>query len=54
MKLFQFKATIRHDNGSFNLSTVATSRTQAKLTICKAENCPESAILSIKKVKRIV
>jgi hypothetical protein len=50
MEIKQYTAKIKHDKGIFTLKTFASCIESAKIMICKAENCPENAILSIKKV----
>ncbi|HSA34162.1 MAG TPA: hypothetical protein P5077_10585 [bacterium] len=41
--------TLKHDRGRFRLATVARDLQAAIRIICAAENCPESAIIAIKK-----
>ncbi len=48
MKTFIFK--LKHDNGSFKLSTVARDLETAKDMICKAENCPAGALTFVKEI----
>ena len=51
MTAFEFKEyrfILTHDNGKIKIRTVATSLESAILIICKAENCPESALKEIK------
>jgi hypothetical protein len=47
MDIKQYKVKIKHDNGYFKLIVNAMSYKRAVEVACKAENCPESAIISI-------
>lgn len=40
-----FELTLQHDNGQIKIRTSATSIRAAYTQVCKAENCPESAVL---------
>lgn len=48
-----YKATLKHDNGTSNLTINASSKEQAIKSICKAEHCPASAIEQIKRIFQI-
>jgi hypothetical protein len=39
--------TVKHDNGRIKLSTWAISEKSAKDIVCKAESCPEDAIIKV-------
>lgn len=42
MKQFEFE--IKHDNGTITLRTFARNLEEAQNVICKAEDCPRSAL----------
>ena len=44
----EYRFILTHDNGKIKVKTAATSLESAILMICKAENCPESALKEIK------
>ncbi len=46
----QFVVTVKHDKGKVRIKTTASSADAAKSIVCKAEGCPESAIVSVEKV----
>ena len=48
-----YKAKLKHDSSTVNLSITASSEDNAKELICKAENCPVSAIDKIEFIKCI-
>lgn len=43
-----FRVTVKHDEGKITFSVKASSEDSAKKMVMKAENCPESAIISVK------
>jgi len=47
-KFKEYRFILTHDNGKIKIKTVATSLESAIFMICKAENCPESALKEIK------
>jgi hypothetical protein len=49
----EYIVTVKHDNGSKNIKTTASSEDAAKKKIMAAEGCPASAITSIKLSKKI-
>jgi hypothetical protein len=48
-----YRATLRHDTGKTTVSITASSAENAFELICKAENCPVSAIVKLELVKCI-
>jgi hypothetical protein len=53
LEIYKYSAEIKHDKGTYNIITVASCIESVKTIICKAENCPESAIISITKLHKI-
>lgn len=47
MKYYKYTAKIRHDNGMFTINVIATTASAAREIICKAEGCPDRAILTL-------
>ena len=43
-----FKFKVKHDNGSFTITTTGSSMEAAKTKVANAEGCPESAITLVK------
>lgn len=54
MKIYNYTVTVKHDKGIKKLITYATCEDSAKQAIMNAEICPESAILKVKRGKRII
>lgn len=52
-QMTKYIATLKHDKGTVKISVLASDIETAKILILKAENCPESAIKSIKANKYI-
>ena len=48
MNTYKFTALISHDKGQIKATTTASSQQAAIHIICKAENCPESAVKIVK------
>lgn len=48
MKITEFKAVVKHDNGQVRFKVFASSEEEAKKLIMLAEGCPERAIKSLK------
>jgi len=44
----KYIVTVKHDNGRLRIKVGANSVEDATLLVCRAEGCPECAILSIK------
>jgi len=42
---------LRHDNGTVSFIVIASSQDNAIKQVCNSENCPESAIYSIRECK---
>lgn len=42
MRTFRFN--VKHDDGEFIMSTVATDEQTARFMICEAEKCPDRAL----------
>jgi hypothetical protein len=53
MGVNEYILTVKHDKGTVNLKTTASSEDAAKKKIMAAEGCPESAITSVKLTKKI-
>ncbi|HSW59959.1 MAG TPA: hypothetical protein VLJ60_04130 [bacterium] len=53
MSIYLFRLTLKHDSGTFRIKTASSSEESAVKTVCKAENCPKSAIIKIEKLKTI-
>ena len=49
----EYVLTVKHDNGTTNIKTTASSEDAAKKKIMAAEGCPETAITSIKMTKKL-
>lgn len=49
----EYTLKVKHDNGTVNIKTTASSEEAAIGNIMKAENCPRSAIISVNKTKKI-
>ena len=47
----KYRLTLKHDNGTVNITTVAKDFATAIHLIMEAEGCPESAITNIKVLK---
>jgi hypothetical protein len=43
-----FKFKVKHDSGSFTITTTGSSMEAAKTKVANAEGCPESAITLVK------
>jgi hypothetical protein len=48
-----YKITLKSDSGKFSITTTAIDADTAKFIVCEAENCPPSAIIKCKLIKRI-
>ena len=48
MEVKRYIARVKHDNEIIEIKTLATCLESAKTNICNAENCPESAIITIR------
>lgn len=46
----KYVLTIKHDGGTVNITTTASSKEQAIKQVCNSEKCPKSAILDIKEL----
>jgi hypothetical protein len=46
-----FRLTLQHDNGKFNIRTTAKDEQTAREIVCKAEGCPDRAIIKVVEVK---
>lgn len=51
MQFKKYVVSLKHDNGTVNIKTVATSEKTAKENVLNAENAPASAVISVKEVK---
>lgn len=52
MILETYVATLKHDNGKIRIRVVSMSGEKGAIEqICKAENCPERAMIKLKKIK---
>lgn len=47
---FLYQVVVKHDGGKKTIKTAASSEESAKSNVCKAERCPESAIISVKNI----
>jgi len=45
----QFIVTVKHDQGVTRFRVIAANEDAAKLQVMKAEGCPESAIIRVRK-----
>jgi len=52
--MFTYNFKLKSDNGTYRFKTVAQNKKIATEMICKAEGCPKSAILEVKRVKKVV
>jgi hypothetical protein len=53
MGVDEYNLKVKHDNGTVNIKTTASSEEAAIGNVMKAENCPRGAILSVSKTKKI-
>ena len=51
MEIIKYKFKVKHDEGSINISTVASTQQIAKEMIMAAEGCPERSIKFVSKTK---
>lgn len=51
MKLYKYRAVLKHDKGLSVLYIVARNKIAAKQCIMIAENCPERAIITLQRSK---
>jgi hypothetical protein len=49
MRIFRYKARVKHDHGTVVIRTAASSERAARHIICQAEGCPDHAIKRIEK-----
>ena len=47
-----FSVRVQHNNGIARIKVSATSEESAKKMVCAAECCPESAVLSVRKLTK--
>jgi len=47
MKHYRYKLTVKHGDGEFTITTVASTEKIAKKAIMNFEKCPESAITNV-------
>jgi hypothetical protein len=52
--MYRYKLTVKHDAGTINIFTSATSAAKARDLVMAAERCPRRSILSTKNVGRIL
>ena len=45
----QFIVTVKHDAGIIKFRVIASNENETKKQVCKAENCPESAIIKVRR-----
>lgn len=50
ISLKKYIVTVQHDYGTMKILTYATSITEARENVKSYENCPDSAILAVKKI----
>ena len=53
MGVDEYTLKVKHDKGTVNIKTTASSEEAAIGNVMKAENCPRGAILSVSKTKKI-
>lgn len=46
-----YKVKLQSDTGTHIITTSATSERDARLKICKAEKCPDTAVIKVKLIK---
>lgn len=46
-----YKVKLQSDTGTHIITTSAASERDARLKICKAENCPDTAVIKVKLIK---
>jgi hypothetical protein len=47
MKVYMYRMTLQHDKGLVRITTAATSIQAAIDTVCRAEGCPECAVVRV-------
>lgn len=50
----EYRVTIKHDKGKVTLRAYAENETEARKCICKAEGCPDSAVLKVQNISYYV
>jgi len=45
----QFIVTVKNDDGNLKFRVIASNEDEAKKQVCKIENCPESAIIKVRR-----
>ncbi len=47
----QFIVTVQHDNGTVKIRVIASDESKARQMVMKAEGCPESAIIRVRRAR---
>lgn len=52
MDMKKYKITLKHDNGKFNITCMASSKQKAINMALKVENAPKCAIVNVERIKK--
>lgn len=51
MTVSKYRVTVKHDHGTAQIVTAASSEQEARIIVMKSEGCPPQAITKVKQLK---